>query len=257
MPMAGRDVQCSNCGKTWFQHHPDNPPEVEEEDEPAPPANAPAPTRRSLDPSVADILREEADTEFAARKRRQAEILESQPDLGLDIADDPEPAPQATAFDDDNADEDDRVTERRALDAKRRMARMRGEPEQTVPSATTAAGALSSRRKLLPDIDEINSTLRNDSSSTASAGAPPTAAEVGEVRRRRVGFRRGFSLMMLLCAALALIYVFAPQIAQAVPAVDPLLNSYVTWVDQIRLGLNNQVSALLAWLDDVASQSNS
>ena len=26
IPPAGRDVQCSNCGQTWFQHHPDNPP---------------------------------------------------------------------------------------------------------------------------------------------------------------------------------------------------------------------------------------
>ncbi|MGJ5621471.1 zinc-ribbon domain-containing protein, partial [Sulfitobacter sp. MF3-043] len=23
MPTDGRDVQCSNCGQTWFQHHPD------------------------------------------------------------------------------------------------------------------------------------------------------------------------------------------------------------------------------------------
>ena len=32
MPAAGRDVQCSNCGQTWFQHHPDNAPEAEEDD---------------------------------------------------------------------------------------------------------------------------------------------------------------------------------------------------------------------------------
>ncbi|MDG1102854.1 MAG: zinc-ribbon domain-containing protein, partial [Ascidiaceihabitans sp.] len=22
VPTEGRDVQCSNCGQTWFQHHP-------------------------------------------------------------------------------------------------------------------------------------------------------------------------------------------------------------------------------------------
>ncbi|WP_201723338.1 zinc-ribbon domain-containing protein, partial [Sulfitobacter sp. HI0076] len=30
MPVAGRDVQCSNCGQTWFQHHPDNAPEEDD-----------------------------------------------------------------------------------------------------------------------------------------------------------------------------------------------------------------------------------
>ncbi|WP_235602498.1 zinc-ribbon domain-containing protein, partial [Sulfitobacter pontiacus] len=32
MPSSGRDVQCSNCGQTWFQHHPDFPPLDEEDD---------------------------------------------------------------------------------------------------------------------------------------------------------------------------------------------------------------------------------
>ncbi len=42
IPTAGRDVQCSNCGKTWFQHHPDHLPE--EEDGTAPlGVEAPAP----------------------------------------------------------------------------------------------------------------------------------------------------------------------------------------------------------------------
>ena len=25
IPESGRDVQCSNCGDTWFQTHPDHP----------------------------------------------------------------------------------------------------------------------------------------------------------------------------------------------------------------------------------------
>jgi len=28
IPETGRDVQCSNCGDTWFQHHPDHAPSV-------------------------------------------------------------------------------------------------------------------------------------------------------------------------------------------------------------------------------------
>ncbi|MEO1734275.1 MAG: zinc-ribbon domain-containing protein, partial [Pseudomonadota bacterium] len=30
IPEAGRDVQCSNCGTTWFQAHPDHPVEAPE-----------------------------------------------------------------------------------------------------------------------------------------------------------------------------------------------------------------------------------
>ncbi|HBM39111.1 MAG TPA: hypothetical protein DD402_04685, partial [Sulfitobacter sp.] len=155
MPSSGRDVQCSNCGQTWFQHHPDFPPLDEEDDgristvsaalsaredadngvapehdvdAPAPasppepdadaaedpdagePAHPAPPPRKQLDPSVADILRQEAEAEQEARRRRQAETLESQPDLGLEEADQPS--------------ESDR-----AQQAKARMSRLRGEEQ--------------------------------------------------------------------------------------------------------------------------------
>jgi predicted Zn finger-like uncharacterized protein len=111
MPAAGRDVQCSNCGQTWFQHHPDYQPDDDTPGElgdtaptpdeetaappPAPPAK-PAPTRKQLDQSVADILRQEAEAEKLARQSKQAEVLESQPDLGLgDASDEPDPDERA------------------------------------------------------------------------------------------------------------------------------------------------------------------
>ena len=101
MPPEGRDVQCSNCGQTWFQDHPDAVADTEEEvtrpqtagDEgrtapettPPEPAAAPpetpasaapraaeeqpedtppeAPARRRVDPAVASVLQEEAELE--------------------------------------------------------------------------------------------------------------------------------------------------------------------------------------------------
>lgn len=269
MPMAGRDVQCSNCGRTWFQHHPDNMPLEEAEDvadapqpdaapvvepseavEPAAPPSTALPERRKLDPSVADILQQEAEAELAARKNRQSQALESQPDLGLDMGEErrapvpPLPSEDATAR---------QEAEKRAQDAKRRMARMRGEQELDAQGAAASA-AMSSRRELLPDIDEINSTLRTDSATTATGKGN---ADGRKRPARKAGFRRGFSFMLLIFAVLALVYVFAPQIAQRVPAIDPLLNSFVTWVDQLRLAINTQMQGLLRWLDDVASQSGS
>lgn len=248
IPTEGRDVQCSNCGQTWFQHHPDHAPsdpeEVEEaedlapvEDTPGPDeerAPAPEPQRRELDPSVADILREEAEMEAQARAS-EAEGLESQPDLGLESGE---------------SDAD-----RRAREARERMARMRGEaaeaPEQVSEAAATAA-AIGSRRDLLPDIEEINSTLR----STGDRQSTPTAdpgKDATEAKPRKSGFRRGFTLMLLLAIILGAIYVFAPDIARSVPQADPYLSAYVAQVDAARVWLDGQVAAGLTWLDNLTA----
>ena len=250
IPAEGRDVQCSNCGQTWFQHHPDHEPDVteveEERDAPAdlaPPddtpgpdeerADAPAPQRRELDPSVTDILREEADLEQQARAT-DAGGLESQPDLGLD-----------------NSESE---ADRRAREARERMARMRGEepaPAQVSEAVATAA-AIGSRRDLLPDIEEINSTLRSTGDRQAAAPAEsPAPAETEQ--KGRSGFRRGFVTMIVLAVILGAIYVFAPDIAQTLPQVDPFLSAYVAQVDAGRVWLDGQVSTLLTWLEGLTA----
>ncbi|WP_415404240.1 zinc-ribbon domain-containing protein [Tateyamaria sp. SN3-11] len=247
IPAEGRDVQCSNCGQTWFQHHRDHTPDeaeaadlpedlAEPDDTPAEDeerADAPEPQRRELDPSVADILRQEAEIENQARSQA-AEALESQPDLGLDSS------------------ESD--SERRAREARERMARMRGEdpgPSRVSEAAATAA-AIGSRRDLLPDIEEINSTLRSTSDRQAGTTSDVSEPQDAPVARKQSGFRRGFMLMVLLALILGAIYVFAPQIAQAVPQVDPYLSAYVAQVDSARGWLDGQVTAILTALDSAA-----
>ncbi len=278
VPSEGRDVQCSNCGKTWFQHHPDFAPEEEAaaneatppapdkevtppaepetepeiEPQPAPrsePQTEPqtgeedttredeppvaSPPRKELDPAVAGILREEAEAEQALR-RNTSDPLESQPDLGLGGA--PE------------VDEDTQ----RTLEARKRMARMRGEPEP-MSEADVNAAAISSRRDLLPDIEEINSTLRTEN---RRAGADDQAEiEAPTAKRKKRSFRSGFLLVLLIFAILALVYVFAPQLAQQVPGLDPYLSAYVAWVDGLRLWLDGHAQGALRWLDNLASQS--
>lgn len=245
IPTEGRDVQCSNCGQTWFQHHPDHMPQAEDEaeigDDLAEPDDIPGPDeerspapvqqQRELDPSVADILREEADLETQARI---AETLETQPDLGLETT--------------------ETEADRRAREARTRMARMRGEdvggPDQ-VSEATAAAAAIGSRRDLLPDIEEINSTLRSAGDRQAGDAANPSPDDTVPAKRRS-GFKRGFFLMVVLAVILVAIYVFAPQIARAVPAVDPALNAYVGAVDGARIWLDGRVAGILTWLDAAA-----
>jgi predicted Zn finger-like uncharacterized protein len=253
MPVSGRDVQCSNCGQTWFQHHPDHLPDEnpnglgdsiptpdEETATPAPPPeqSKPAPERKQLDPSVADILRQEAEAEQEARRARQVELLESQPDLGLDGAAKPS--------------EDER-----ARLAKERMARLRGEESRRAPQAAAASAAgLGSRRDLLPDIEEINSTLRTGN-ERRSADPDLENTAVTSKSKRKGGFKRGFVIVVALASLLVLGYVFAPQISKAVPQAEPYMTRYVAAVNQGRVSLDSSLQNTLQWLDDKASKSGS
>jgi hypothetical protein len=133
---------------------------------------------------------------------------------------------------------------------------MRGEPEGASEAAATAA-AMSSRRELLPDIEVINSTLRNDQSPSGVDADARKELGAGGAKKKKRNFKRGFLTMLLIAVILLLIYIYAPQIAQAVPALDGMLTGYVAWVDQLRIALDGQIKALLSWLDSVATKSAS
>lgn len=326
IPVAGRDVQCSNCGDTWFQKHKDspdddmaapigddggdddgdfdqdasdstidgpqhdlsgdasgdetiaqNPDETDvetydqiestgEADQMVDPAvtddahdaddarkiddvhdaeddQAPqkGPQRQTLDPAISEVLREEAAREAAARASEGSNGLESQPDLGLG---EPEVDSEGGAA-------------MRAQEARLRMARMRGEPDplsntrgETGVEAAVGAAVASSRRDLLPDIEEINSTLRSTKDRRAASDSQdPASPESLPQRRRRRGFRRGFLLVFLLMVGLVLIYANAPFIAEKIPQLDAALSLYVEKVNLARLWLDAKMSAVLVWLN--------
>ena len=185
--------------------------------DPAEDAPAPSQTARGLDPALSGILREEAEREASLRAadQNQSQSLETQPNLGLDDLPENEEA-------------------QRARQTKDRMARIRGEDPRRL-----AAESSGLKRGVLPDIEEINSTLRAaDSAAPASASGPMLPAP------KKSGFTRGFALVILVVLALVMVYSNAPQIAEILPQTDPYLSSYVTWVDQLRLWLDTQVSAL-------------
>jgi len=238
IPEAGRDVQCSNCGHTWFQQpaHMDADLAEELSDElpaeapvaaPAPPPPAERPKARSLDPDIASVLREEAKREAEAR-RKDSESLESQPELGF-------------------TDEPDVAADRSAA-ARARMARLRGgeENDAEAAAALAAAAATGARRDLLPDIEEINSTLRA-SQDRAPDRDPAAGVEQDATREKsdRSGFRLGFGVLVVAVGAGIVLYAFAPQISQAVPATEPFLISYVAWANTLREQVNGGVDRLI------------
>jgi predicted Zn finger-like uncharacterized protein len=240
-------------------------PEVAEDDYEEDPANdLPAPRR--LDTSIADLLREEAEREARARAVERSPGLESQPELGLDSA----PARKLSQRSD---------TQRSADAARERMARLKGDavrppapqPPIQPPAAPPAPGAPSehgqiaaaaaeSRRALLPDIEEINSSLRHTSDrkpARASDHDMPRAAvdprDVASENPRSFGL--GFSVTLLIAALLLALYVFAPSLSEAVPALAPAVDGYVAAVDQLRLMLDAQVQNLSRWLAEVAGSA--
>lgn len=284
IPEAGRDVQCSNCGHTWFQEPegglqetsaatriasqsaprreppppPSPPPTTGEAPAPAPAPSAPssdatspdatpgeaARPRRALDAAVMDVLREEAQREKAARA---AEAPASPPPPGDGAPepgpaqDEPQPQPQA-----ERPPEQAVVApvppDERAIQAEEHKARMRGEN----PAAAVAAlsGRAAQRREMLPDIEEINSTLR------ASADPTRTREEIGaealerERRRSRRGFRLGFGTVALIAAALTLLYTHGTRLSAAVPELDQPISRYIAAVNDGRRWLDTTLRSI-------------
>jgi hypothetical protein len=262
IPDEGRDVQCSNCGKTWFQekYTEDSPealaaeaeapkdtvwhPEVDSDVASGPSVNAGAapgestpptpPKRRELDPAVADILREEAELEARTRTAEAAEtnVFEDQPDLGLQ-----EPEDEAT---------------KRAQQAKERMRKLRGDtPDPSIAAAATGAVVAQrpqSRSDMLPDVDEINQSLR---ASTERPDISSVQADLEDEEETGGGFGRGFILAILLFAIAAALYVFAPQLSENIAALEEPLATYVSYVDQGRAWLDGMVAQLMALAAEV------
>lgn len=281
MPEGGRDVQCSACGHAWFQRGPlaaqsdeqdqehasdviegdatptggaadheiidtapsapsDTPsteePDAPEEDATEDPQDAPneeltgpapdAPKQRELSPDVTSILQEEAERELDARQSEQ-EQLETQTEMGLDDVD-PEEAHRQSI--------------------RERMARLRGAEDEFEATEALPEGR---SRDLLPDIEEINSTLdaNHEDHTDAEEEAPSEGTTGGG------GFRRGFLLVVVLALLLLMLYIYAPVLAEKLPALKPPLDQFVGLVDQARSALNTMMVSAIAKMQGLAGGS--
>jgi predicted Zn finger-like uncharacterized protein len=275
IPPEGRDVQCSNCSTTWFQPGrrtdvapavrverpapeapaaagsgraatevsappappaPDPearaggaaeapgaaaaavvppgvqaPPEAAPDASPEAPPEAPAPRqRREIDPEVRDILREEAEREARLRQAEAAPV-ETQGEMPLS----------------EEQDDANRARRRAELDA----AKDAFAPDASAPAA----------RDLFPDIDEINSTLRDTRDRSGTEQDATDIDTLDTAPRRRRGTRIGFLLAIALAAGAAGVYGNTERIALYLPEAAPVLDRFETAVDGARF-----------WLDDLA-----
>jgi predicted Zn finger-like uncharacterized protein len=252
IPESGRNVQCASCGDTWFQDKrpasirvertrrpaPEPEPEDdidlaaydEEEDAPAP-APERAPERARVDPSVLDILRSEAERESAARRAETGS--------GGDAFDDEDVA-------DEPAHADDLASRAKAARERLKAGRTGGERRlnltETEEDAAPAPRRTPRRERAqsdLPDVDELNSTLRS---------AEDKGRKRDEKRRRkkpRRSGRVGFYLAILLALLAAAAYALQGQIGAILPEARPYLETYVDTVNAVRRALDAGFQALI------------
>jgi predicted Zn finger-like uncharacterized protein len=270
IPEAGRDVQCSNCGHGWFQTRsglhedpefgpefeetpeptipvaakqdpvpepepvaevaPEAEPEVEPEPEPVAPPARPLPQRRTLDDEVLSVLREEAEREKQARQAEAQAPIESQPELGVEAPKRADPIVPA-AVEEKPVDDDSGPV----LDQSE---------EGQVAAAAVLASKSAARRDLLPDIEEINSSLRPDAAHGGEDEEDGESAQ-GQLENRRStkrsGFRIGFVLTLLIALGALLAYTQASEITQQFPQLAAPLERYVDTVNASRLWLDRTV----------------
>ena len=236
IPSEGRDVQCSNCGTTWFQEgRPRAATAVE-----ARAVRRPGRKEPKVDETAQDAA-ERARMAAAATlaRARDADVAPSLEDdfddENFDDENDPDSAPPPP--------EDDDVSNAIAATLRDASA-TEDEAEDETPFPVARSGAVpseakSARRELLPDIEEINSSLRPDE---ASGGVDDSPAEM----RRSSGFRIGFLVIAASIAIAVGVYVFAGPIAEMVPQAGAALARYVAWVDAQRIALAAAAEALTA-----------
>lgn len=205
----------------------DMPPEPE-------PALMTAGPQRSIDDNLLAVLREEAERETAQRRAEATRGIETQGDLGIDAlasvaapavvrpADQPKPVSARDSYAHLSSDMD--------YDAD-------------IPEASVRPAA---RRDLLPDVEEISSTLRSSNGRHGDDDNPmPDLPPI----RKSGGFRSGFLLSILLAVVITVTYVLAPRLGEQFPAAKDALDSYVTGVDAVRARLGAVMAGLTGMIE--------
>jgi predicted Zn finger-like uncharacterized protein len=248
IPEEGRDVQCSNCENTWFQaKYPDQPapaatePVVEET-----PAEVEPEPAKAAEEAFARVTEVKVDKKPAPPPKPAptlepaAAVRPSEPDKPSEPAatGNVDPAVASILKEEAAREADLRAQEGGSLETQTDLAldtppEPEPDTERAIKELTATETAEDAGQKdVLPDVEAINSSLRSDD-IVAAEETPP---------RKSGGFMRGFAAILIVGIILMLIYGNAQQISQAVPQAEPILEPYVTMVDQARLWLEAQTA---------------
>lgn len=263
IPDTGRDVQCANCGHAWFQMRARAaavaPPIAVTVAAPAVPkvAEASVPSAPAVelqggddvaddgdaladgavpvqDEKVLTILREEAEREAKAR-REKTRLL----DAPRDPEGEAEPRKKVVAKKKDP--EPVPVAEPQPAPIPEPAPAPRPAPPPMPEIEPEIELKVAARRDLLPDVEEIKSTLQ-----PSDTEEPEFASGLhgdGDGRERSGAFRSGFLTVITIAILGASVYSSSHWLSAKVPALSGPLSSYVAAVDDLRLQLDGLMRA--------------
>ncbi len=288
IPDEGRDVQCSNCGTTWFQDSAKTlaaagvlQEEPKTPEASAEPVDVPKPKAADLSSDVPEEVEVPA----------QAPAENDEADAPEDTVEEETPVPQSTVSEESAAilreeamrELKARLAEGSGLETQEELgideANAEPAPARTVEpvpvpvpvpvpggsagvsrdveTSEAVARTVRPNRSKLPDIEEINSTLSAASTRKALSMDEEEGAATGN--SRRTGFRIGFIAAMILAVLALGTYIYAPNLAQAYPEAGPALAAYVEQTNGLRIWfdgwVNQTVQSLTSAMDSVVSDS--
>jgi len=280
IPEDGRDVQCANCGNTWFQERETDTPvpadEAQLQDNPEHQDDAdnqpdrPQPT--PVDQSVLDILRAEAKADTEARQSANVPQVSQAPmveNVAETEAEHEEIEAEEKTPSSDNLAERARAarsqltsnrerprrpqienTEARqiAVQDPPRLPRPAAEPQEVAPAPQRTPPEQHPDGEL-PDVDTLNSTLRSadDKSRKKNKRGKP---KKGSGKSGRFGFYSAILVFLVLVA----LYALKPQVISAYPEAAPMLDQYTELVDLGRHALANGVNTLIQAAQNLLAQ---
>jgi predicted Zn finger-like uncharacterized protein len=263
IPTEGRDVQCSACGHTWRQPHPDATPVPEVEGQEAGASRAALAVH---DPADAWLDEENRWNEAEKSWDDEDPVVPAEPDtrklstaIGAASAN-VEPVRKPLKEDVAAILREEAEREARTRRAEAGSLESQGDlgldasppPGRSAPQKSGFADPFgddegraqaSGGKSRLPDIEEISTSLsppeypEPDDEETAPAG---------EAGAERNGFRRGFALTLLVGAICLAIYAFSPQIVERLPALEAPLDRYVAVIDTGRSWLDETMRSIVS-----------
>lgn len=200
----------------------------------------------TLEDSVRAILQEEAAHERAVRAAEArvtdapgepAPVDDRMPpvDDGEDGAGFGQLMAETDTSDADLSDDDTAMAAEEETPEEWGEASLDGAPDEAGPPA---------RRALLPDVEEITSTLHPGNRGMDEADAEVEA--LPDLNRR--GARTGFLLLIALVILAADVYLAADDLARWIPALADVLGDYVAFIERMREALRNVIEGVVETL---------
>lgn len=278
IPDSGRDVQCSNCGHAWFQHHPDREAEQIAESSVYDPPPPMAQYRGVTDAETLPAQDNTTELDWRLDPNDPESILDA---MGLDAAprgvaanggDDLSaagaPLPDLPPKHQIDPEAMRILREEVARETAQREVEQGGAPDQNRdPAANTGANSVGARadvapvvarrvarlkgiqppppatpaRDRLPQVEDVSAKLRTGDPLRGKAPARP----------RKTGGRLGFWLMIVLAGLAAAAYVYHGEIALKFPQTAPYLARYIPFVDNLRdqldIALPKVIARVIEW----------